>query len=119
MITWAGFLGKLLPFLLIKIEDANVQPNPVQRKTAAKALRQLHEAITELEAVSLEFLRETQPALLHKQPRLYRMLFVDIARAADSASKSFIRSFHGVHKVIGIYDPNLEILLSDIALSES
>lgn len=114
MIAWSGILGKVLLFVLAKILDTSDRPLPFQRKNAARAFIEMHDALLRLEGASVEFLRQTDPGLFANQPRLYKVPFTEIAKEVDIASNSLVHAFGALRKVVSIYDHLLGVLLSDV-----
>jgi hypothetical protein len=114
MFIWAGLISKVVDLILKLIVD-RIPPKRDERKRAAQVFLELHEALAKLETVARDFLREVHPVLVGEKPRLYRAPFDSIARDADTASRAFVDSFRKLHRVIGIYDPKLALLLSGVS----
>jgi len=115
MFVWVGLIGKLVELILSKIVGKRLDLKLDERKRAAKAFLEFHEALAKLEMVAHDFLRAVHPAVVGEKPRLYRAPFDAIARDADAASRAFVDSFRALHQVIRIYDPKLALLLAGIS----
>jgi len=115
MMMWIGFIGKLVDLVLTKIIGKQVDLKLDDRKRAARAFLSLHDALTTLGAIAHEFLAYVQPVVEGRQPRLYRAKLRDLATRADTASRSFVEALHRLHRIIGIYDPQLAMFLRGIA----
>jgi hypothetical protein len=115
MFVWVGLIGKLVELILSKIVGKHLDLRLDERKKAAKAFFEFHEALAKLEMVSHDFLKAVHPTVVGEKQRLYRAPFNAIARDADAASRSFVDSFRELHQVIKIYDPKLTLLLSGIS----
>ena len=114
MLTWVGFIGKLIDLVVTKIIGKQVDLKLDDRKRAARAFLGLHDALTTLGAIVSEFLAYVQPVLEGTQPRLYRAKGRDLATRGDAASRSLVEALHRLHRVIGIYDPQLALFLRGI-----
>jgi hypothetical protein len=115
MFVWVGLIGKLVELILSKIVGKCLDLKLDERKRAAKAFLEFHEAVAKLEMVARDFLRAVHPAVVGEKPRLYRAPFDAIARDADAASRAFVDSFRELHQVINIYEPKLALLLCGIS----
>src|SRR5215831_16474585 len=115
MLVWVGFIGNLVQQTLLEFIENFINIELDERKRAAKAFLEFHEALAKLETVANDFIREVHPVIVGEKPRLYRAPFDAIARDADAASGAFVDSFRKLHRLIGIYDSKLALLLSGIS----
>lgn len=115
MLLWVGFIGKLVELMLTKIIGKRIDLRLDQRKQAAKAFLDLHDALVALGDAADEFVRVVGPVVAGTQPRLYRGAVDAIASRADTASGSLLRSLDNLHSIIEIYDPTLGDLLRGVA----
>jgi hypothetical protein len=89
MILWAGFIGKLLDFILSKVIAKKVEMRLDERKNAARAFLQMYEALIALESVTAKFKDETTAVITGSKARLLRDSIEQLAHEADLASMEF------------------------------
>jgi len=111
MLTWAGFLGRLLEFVLAKIGDQPCELDPDDRKLAAVAFLRLHDALAKVEALVRWCLRESMPFRTGEKQRLYRTAYASMAFSASSAYTELTKAVQLLHPVLAKYDPRLGWLL--------
>jgi hypothetical protein len=112
MLPWVGFLGRLVDFLVDEIRRRGPDSTPDHRKYTALALLRLHDSLRRHEILGRKFVREANPFMSRKRPRLYRAVFADIAYCAEISASGFQAGLRQLHLSLEHYDPKLALLLT-------
>jgi hypothetical protein len=119
MLTWVGFVGQLLDFVLAKIVGRHVDLALDERKRATRAFLDLYEAVDDVVDLAETFLTRLQPVVDGEKSRVFVAWLEPIADKLDGASRSFLQALIKVERVIAIYDRSLLLMLSNVRQSKS
>ena len=119
MLTWVGFVARLLDFVLTKIVGRKVDFALDERKRAARAFLDLCDAVDEIVALTEIFLARLQPIVDGEKSRIFSAWLAPIAGELDHASNAFVQALSDLQRVIAIYDPQLSGMLSNIRESKA
>ncbi len=110
MITWAGFIGKLIEFVLTKLIGMKIDLTLNQKKRTCKAFLDFYHATYRLERITGQFVKKLELVTNEKRDRLYSSWFDGMSKEIESASIDFLKSVEKVRRVINIFDPDLDLL---------
>ena len=114
MITWIGFIGKLVDFILEKIISKKIEMSMDTKRKAARTFVHLYDALELLEAAASRFIVVTQPLIDGKQQRIYTAWMKQVAPKVDQASALFLATVKDLQYVLRFYDPSLSEFLADV-----
>ena len=118
VITWAGFLAKLLQFCVEKGASRKVELALDLKKQAAWAFLQLHRALATLDEACSIFISIARPVADGTKTRLYSKRLGELAEKVDEASEQFLSLLPRLRLVLQCYDPNLAVLIGQAAIAK-
>ena len=115
MITWVGFIGKLVEYLAKKIIDKTIDPTLIdERKRACKSFLDFYDSILRLEFLCEEIVEFLKSQTQNDTINLNDDWLKNTSEKIDSASYEFIAKLKELTLVIHFYDKDLSRLLSEI-----
>lgn len=115
MLTWMGFVGKLIDLLINKLAGKKIDLALDEKKKAAKAFVRFHEAVVELEQTLanlltyIETFKENRNTKIHMSQMGRR-----VTGNLNKASVEFVESLKDLGEVIYFYDYDLALLFAEI-----
>ena len=119
MLTWIGFLGKILEFLAKKLGDKAFEHLGAKKPLAAECLMRIYMAIAELEGLTTKLLLAAQDSL---DDNSSVMLIQEVSiseRAVQAESQTLIDSLVALGPVLSIFDPTLHRSLDIVCEGKS
>lgn len=118
MLTWMGFVGKLIELILNKVVGKKLDLTLDEKKKAAKAFFRFHEAVVELEIILDHFLSYIESFVQGRNSNIHRVHLDSATRNLESASSEFLSSLKELGKVLYFFDRNLAALFAYINYSK-
>lgn len=119
MLTSLGLVGKVIEFLVTTVSKKKLDLALDDRKRAAKAFIRLHEALLELETISVAFISYVEGLKNGKNSKLYKV-HIDrrfLATLKPSA-KEFFDSLRELTPTLSLYGPELSELLGAVRVGK-
>jgi len=114
VITWAGFIGKLLELMATKLLGKKVDLFLDDKKKAGSYFVRLYVAVSELEKALSVLLDGIEDLLDGKEEALPSYWLQDLSSKIDVASKQFLESVDDLSTILEIYDPVLSRTVSHL-----
>jgi hypothetical protein len=112
MITGAGFIGKLIEFLVIKLLGKRVDLAIDERKRACRAFLNLYESLSKLELIIGTIVSKLEPVAQNNRERLYSRWLDALSPQIDSTSIDLLRSIDSLGPIVSLFDPDLAAFFS-------
>jgi hypothetical protein len=115
VLTWMGFLGKLIEFVATKLVGKKLDLALDEKKKACKAFLKLLDSLTELESLLGDFIEFVETFVGGNNSQINRDALEKITKRLGGASSEFFDSLKKLGPIISLYDPQIARLLSRIA----
>ncbi len=118
MITWAGLAGKLIEFLATKLLGKKLDVALDERKRACRAFLRLHDALYDLEHLTLRVVGILDRVAVAGKPRLYSAWFRGLQDEIKASTSTFIDAAAEVSQVLEVLDPALLLAFGSVHASK-
>src|SRR3954451_9085016 len=115
MFTFAGFIGKMIEFLVTRVAGKHIDLALDEKKTAARAFFRFHESVAQLKAILDEFLEYSETFIQGRNFNVRASRISAIAGKLNPASKEFVNSLEQLGPALALYDPALAKVLGRAA----
>lgn len=112
MLTWMGFIGKLIEFMTTKLIGKKLDLALDEKKRACKAFIKFFDSLSQLEMLFGEFVNYIEKFVAGSNSHIYRVHLAKVTSRLNDASNEFLNSLESLGPVIYLYDPNLTRLFS-------
>lgn len=117
MVTWSGFIAKMVELLVAKIAGKKIDLALDDRKRAARTFLRLHHLLNELETITREIYSNIDNPD-RDFPRMRGAWAYDVDRRVSDLSNDFFRLSDELEFALSIFDPILEQALSNLQYSK-
>jgi hypothetical protein len=117
MVTWSGFIAKVVELLISKVVGKKIDLALDDRKKAARTFLRLHHLLNELEAITRE-IRSNIDNPNRDYPRMRGAWIHEIDERVANLSNDFFRLSDDLDMVLSFFDPVLQKALANLAYSK-
>lgn len=117
MVTWSGFIAKMVELLISKVVGKKIDLAFDERKKAAKTFLRLHHLLNELEAITREICSNIDNPN-RDYPRMRGAWIREIDERVANLSNDFFRLSDDLDIVLSFFDPILRQALANLMYSK-
>lgn len=114
VLTWMGFIGKLIEFMATKLIGKRLDLALDKKKKACKTFLEFLDSFSRLESLFDQFVKYVESLVAGRNSHIYKAHLEKFTSELSDASKDFLKNLEAVGKVVYLYDPNLTRLFSRV-----